>query len=111
MVKLFLILSLLIAIPAQAETPLQVVTRVRAKYPNLPGNRTITNQALREIISDPAVKGSLYKKTTGNNCLNYSCDKICYANNTQMYDVFGSWETTATPSWLRVTKFDSKLVE
>lgn len=81
-----------------AETPLQVVQRVRAKYPTLPGNRPITNQALREIASDPAVAGGIYVKTTGNNCLGYSCDLICYKDG-RFYDVFVAWDNLATPSW------------
>lgn len=94
----FILVFLLMFGTANAETPLQVVTRVRNKYPNLPGNRPITNQALKEIAADPAIAGGIFKKTTGNNCLGYSCDIICYKDG-RLYDVFGSWETLASPQW------------
>ena len=98
MFRFLLIFILFIPTTICAETPLQVVRRVRAKYPNLPGNRPITNQALREIAADPAVKGGIYKKTTGNNCLGYSCDIICYKDN-RLFDVFVAWDTQATAAW------------
>jgi FtsZ-binding cell division protein ZapB len=93
---LFVALSVASAIPI--ETPLQVVQRVRGKYPNLPGNRVITLQALKEIAADPVIKGGILTKTSGNNCGGYSCDIICYQNRNYS-DVFIDWENTARASW------------
>lgn len=92
----FLIAVLLLAIPI--DTPLQVVQRVRGKYPNLPGNRVITLQALKEIASDPVIRGGILVKKTGNNCGGYSCDIVCYQDK-RYADVFIDWENTARASW------------
>lgn len=87
-----------LTITATAETQKQVVTRVRGKYPNLPGNRTITLQANKEIASDPSVKGGLFVKTSGNNCGGFSCDLICYPDG-KLYDIWGDWDNRAIPMW------------
>lgn len=96
---LVLVLGCLLTFPLYAQnSQLDVVIRVRNAHPNLPGNRPVTNQALREIAADPAVNGGIYVKTTGNNCLGYSCDLICYKDG-RFYDVFVAWDTKALAAW------------
>lgn len=98
--KLFILFLLLFGIydSVHGESQLSVVQRVRKAHPDLPGNRPVTNQALIEIAADPSVKAGTYVKTTGNNCLGYSCDIICYKDG-RLYDVFYSWENLATATW------------
>lgn len=86
----------LVAVAAPAVAQPSVVAAVRAAHPQLPNNPAVTHAALREIAF--RVKGGLYVKTTGNQCLGYSCDIICFADG-RLVDVFGDWEGAASPQW------------
>jgi len=100
MVKKVALVLALLTITLGAETPLQVVTRVRKAHPDLPGNRTVTNQALKEIARD--LGAGVLTKTSGNNCGGIACDIICYKTGYH-YDVFRDWENVAAPTYSLVT--------
>jgi len=85
------------------DTPIEVIKRVRAKYPNLPNNRPVTNQALREIARE--LHAGILIKKSGNNCLGYACDQICFKTGMGS-DVFIDWENKATPTWNPHPRYD-----
>jgi hypothetical protein len=74
---------------------------VSAKKAELGITRNPTPAQLHALLTAVAkeVHGGLLVKTSGNQCLGHSCDVICFAGQSTMFDVLGSSETDATPQW------------
>jgi hypothetical protein len=93
-----LILSIVAVTATDASAQASVVAETKRQM-QLDRNLSPTqiNQLLREVARK--VRGGILVKTTGNQCLGYSCDIICFEGQPTMFDVLGSSETDAIPQW------------
>ena len=98
-------LALLAATPAYAQ--LAIVQKYRAEYPTPLGAEN-TVRLLASVAAD--VNGGLLRKTSGNNCLGYSCDVICFADG-RAVDVLADSEGAATPVWSPIAPLDPALCD
>ncbi len=87
---------------SSASSHLGVVQCQRAKYGFMPPE--VLNQFLRAVARDLNTGGfasgpfGILVKTSGNQCLGYSCDIICAASS-NLWDVLIDSDTTQTPVW------------
>lgn len=96
---------LLISAPCVAQQ--NVVAKYRSKYPT-PMTSAEKVELLKSVAAE--VKGGILIKTTGNNCLGYSCDIVCFANGDH-FDVLAAEEGAASPTWNFVGKIDPSRCE
>jgi hypothetical protein len=92
------IIVVLLGAPHFAQAQASVVS---AKKAQLGITRNPTPEQLHALLTAVAkeVHGGLFVKTSGNQCLGHSCDIICFAGQSTMFDVLGSSETDAIPQW------------
>lgn len=84
---------LLSAVPLHGQK--SVVEKYRALYPTPLGAEN-TVKLLRQVAAE--VHGGLLVKTSGSNCLGYSCDIVCFSPTNQV-DVLVDAENAARPTW------------
>jgi hypothetical protein len=88
---------------ASATSHLGVVECRRKQYSHM--DRAQTNQFLRLVAADlnnghfQGGAFGIFKKTSGNNCMGYSCDIICSSGG-GAWDVLGDWDGDQSPLWL-----------
>ena len=72
-----------------------------------PGENSTLPRAIAVNLNAEGIEGGPFGvlvKTTGNNCLGYSCDIICsgQGDEQRQWDVFVASEETADPVWREV---------
>lgn len=97
------LLSLLCATPAIAQTPLEIVVLHRGEDsgPLAPSKIVAILKAIAadlNVVHPRTGPWGVLRKTSGHQCLGYSCDVICTQGGRQ-FDVFRDSEGAAEPTW------------
>lgn len=107
MTKTSFVLALLLLLPNSTFAQQSVVEKYRRNYPTPLGAEN-TIKLLRQIAKE--VGGGVLTKTSGNNCLGYSCDIICFSDGSH-FDVLGDSDNLAIPQWELVGNIDPSRCE